>query len=93
MSAAPRPRAAIVGRMTRYEVVATIDGAPRVLGYTARPSYAAFIRYARERADEILPFLTEDDRTSYSTARGLTLGPRVRIHLSGRTEREADSPR
>jgi hypothetical protein len=90
MNAQPRNPADIRRRATCYEVVATIEGAPPlVLGFTSRPSYSALLKMAQRRIADILPHIGPDDRTSYSTARGLTLGPRVRIHLTGRTEREA----
>jgi hypothetical protein len=81
-----------VRRATRYEVVCTREGAESlVLGYTTRPSASMFLKMARARIDDILPFIGEKDRTSYTRGGGLVLGPRVRIHLSGRTEREADA--
>lgn len=85
---APRPRDAITNRATCYEVVMVLPGKdPRRVGFTARPSRMRFVGYAREHADEILPFLADDDRMLYSAKRGLRLGP-VSIRLSGRTERE-----
>ena len=95
-SAKPRDRAAIAGRMTRYEValwnVEHPDVPPVVVGYTARPSVAGVLRCAQGRGAEIIAHceLTEQD----SFTRGTKPHPHVAlgrgwvVGLTGRTERE-----
>ena len=78
-------------RATAYEVVASLPtGETMRLGFTTRPRAAKFLDFAQRHADALLPHLGPDDRTTYSQQDGLKLGA-VRVHLSGRTERECAS--
>ena|SRR5687768_5370718 len=83
---APRNPHTIIGRMTRYAIECVIDGQVSIIGYTSRMSKHTLIAAAREQADAILPFLTDDDRCSYR-AGVFVLGPRVTLRF-GATERE-----
>lgn len=85
----PRTLEAMHRRPTCWEVAAYFpDGRRLILGYTARVTRDGLLSLARDHADAILPFVSEDDPASYSAARGLHLGP-VRIARTGRTEHTA----
>jgi hypothetical protein len=89
---APRPRASIVGRATRYEVCAHIAG-QRVgpVAFMQRVTRSTLLAFARQHADAIFPHLTEEELDgdwSYR-AGALAVCPRVVIRATGRTERDA----
>jgi len=84
----PRPAHELRRRTTCYEVVADLPtGETLRLGFTARASFREFMKLAMVRRDLLIPHIVHGDASSYSTADGLRFGP-VRVHKSGRTERE-----
>ena len=86
-SVQPRDRSTIVRRMTRYEILCTIDGTTTTIGFTGRPSKHSLLDAARHQQAAILPYLTDSDTCHYRRGR-LVLGTRVILSV-GQTERQS----
>lgn len=90
----PRYRTDIVGRSTRYEIVAEIvaTGKQIRLGFLARINARELMRLAIDAPDadraEFLAGIVESDVSTYSAARGWEFGGKLRVGKSGRTERD-----
>jgi hypothetical protein len=93
----PRPRGAITGRSTRYEIGAYRRGetAPAlVLAYILAPTRSALIAAARTQADAVLGLMSPAEQEAPATFRAGVLalgGGAVAIRKTGRTEREASA--
>ena len=89
---APRRRADIVGRDTRYEVAISVDGAQvDVLGYVSRKTRQSLLLVAREHGARVIALSGVDGDSPFRewSASRITLG-RASVHYTGRTEREAN---
>lgn len=84
-------------RPTAYEVAVTVNGATTVVGYTARKTKASLLATAmdqdavREKLLEALP-ADDDSVPSYDRKWGWSLGPTIRIHFTGGTDKHPTCP-
>ena len=89
-NATPRTLENLHNRETRHEVAISTNGGTFIANYMVCKSRNALLAVARDNSEFLLAALgTGDDTVSYSTARGLSFGPSVRIYYTGRTERDA----
>ena len=73
---------------TRYEILITVNGETERAGFTNRVNQHTLLNFARMYRDYILPLISDADPMQYSRQHGLTFGDKIRIHKSGRTERD-----
>ncbi len=91
MTATPRTLTQMQRRATSYEVGMTFQGQTTRLEFTERTTRSVLLSIVRQHSEEILRLMgTWDGDAKYTKATGWTFGP-VRIHFTGKTEREIAS--
>ncbi len=90
MDALPRTHQQMALRPTRYEVELTVGSTRKIVGYTARKTREALLRYVQTHRDEIIQYIGDPD-SAYITARRerIDINEGVSIGFTGRTERDA----
>lgn len=91
MTPSPRTLTQMQRRATSYEVGMTFQGQTTSLGFTERTTKSVLLKIAAQNGEEITRMLDNwDGAATYTKATGWTFGP-VRIHFTGRTERDIAS--
>ncbi len=91
MTFTPRTLTQMQRRATSYEVGMTFQGQTTRLEFTERTTRSVLLSIAQHHEEKILRLLgTWDGKAQYSSTTGWTFGP-VRIHFTGKTEREIAS--
>ncbi len=91
MTTTPRTLTQMQHCATSYEVAVTAHGNTISLGFTERKTRRVLLHMAQANGAAILARIGGwDGEVTYNSAQGWTFGP-VRIHFTGRTERDVAS--
>ncbi len=91
MTASPRTLTQMQNYPTSYEVAVTANGTTTHLGFTERTTKIALLRMSQAHGEFIITLLGDwKGNWVYTKASGVTFGP-VRVHFTGKSEREIAS--
>lgn len=93
MDILPRTFEQMALRPTRYEVELVAGGKNRIIGYTARKTREALLRYVDQHRNEIVKHIDDPDVAWFSecNANCVCVNDAVSVRFTGRTERDARS--